>query len=131
MKKQGGGSIINMSSITALVGRDRWVYDESKDMVPVTSDYSAAKAGVIGLTLDMAAQVGSSGIRVNAVLPGGFRRDAHPPEFVKRYSSCTMLGRMGEFDSDLKGAILFLAADASRYVTGQQLIVDGGFVTYR
>jgi NAD(P)-dependent dehydrogenase (short-subunit alcohol dehydrogenase family) len=131
MKKQGGGSIINMSSIAASVGRDRWVYDESKDMVPVTSDYSAAKAGVIGLTLDMAAQVGSSGIRVNAILPGGFRRDEHPAEFVKRYSSHTMLGRMGEFDRDLKGAVLFLAADASRYVTGQQLIVDGGFLTYR
>jgi NAD(P)-dependent dehydrogenase (short-subunit alcohol dehydrogenase family) len=131
MKKQGGGSIINMSSVTASVGRDRWVYNESTDMVPVTADYSAAKAGVLGLTFDMAAQVGSFGIRVNALLPGGFRRDAHPPEFVKRYSSCTMLGRMGEFDSDLKGAILFLAADASRYVTGQQLIVDGGFLTYR
>jgi NAD(P)-dependent dehydrogenase (short-subunit alcohol dehydrogenase family) len=131
MKKQGSGSIINMSSIAACVGRDRWVYDESKDMVPVTSDYSAAKAGVIGLTLDMAAQMGSFGIRVNAILPGGFRRDAHPAEFVKRYSSHTMLGRMGEFDSDLKGAVLFLAADASRYVTGQQLVVDGGFLTYR
>jgi NAD(P)-dependent dehydrogenase (short-subunit alcohol dehydrogenase family) len=130
MKKQKSGSIINMSSIAAVVGRDRWVYNESTDMVPVTSDYSAAKAGVIGLTLDMAAQVGSSGIRVNAILPGGFRRDAHPPEFVKRYSSRTMLGRMGEFESDLKGAVLFLAADASRYVTAQQLVVDGGFITY-
>ena len=131
MKRQGGGSIINMSSIAASVGRDRWVYNESADMVPVTSDYSAAKAGVVGLTLDMAAQVGSCGIRVNALLPGGFRRDAHPAEFVKRYSSRTMLGRMGEFDRDLKGAVLFLAADASRYVTGQQLVVDGGFLTYR
>jgi NAD(P)-dependent dehydrogenase (short-subunit alcohol dehydrogenase family) len=131
MKKQGSGSIINMSSIAAVVGRDRWVYDESKDMIPVTSDYSAAKAGVIGLTLDMAAQVGESGIRVNALLPGGFRRDEHPAEFVKRYSSHTMLNRMGEFDRDLKGAVLFLASDASRYVTGQQLIVDGGFVVYR
>ena len=131
MKKQGSGSIINMSSITACVGRDRWVYDASTEMVPVTSDYSAAKAGVLGLTCDMAAQVGSFGIRVNALLPGGFRRDAHPAEFVKRYSSRTMLGRMGEFDSDLKGAVLFLAADASRYVTGQQLIVDGGFLAYR
>jgi NAD(P)-dependent dehydrogenase (short-subunit alcohol dehydrogenase family) len=131
MKKQRSGSIINVSSVAACVGRDRWVYNESTEMVPVTSDYSAAKAGVIGLTLDVAAQVGSFGIRVNALLPGAFRRDAHPAEFVKRLSSHTMLGRLGEFDSDLKGAVVFLAADASRYMTGQQLIVDGGFLTFR
>lgn len=131
MKQQHSGSIINMSSISSLIGRDRSVYADSPDLVPNTADYTAAKAGVIGLTVDLAAQVGSHQIRVNALLPGGFQRPTHPPEFVRRYSSHTMLGRMGDFSADLKGAIVFLASDASRYVTGQTLAVDGGFLAFR
>jgi len=131
MKPVRSGSIINMSSISSLIGRDRSVYAESPGLVPNTADYTAAKAGVIGLTVDLAAQVGLHQIRINALLPGGFQRENHPAEFVRRYSSHTMLGRMGEFASDLKGAVVFLAADASRYVTGQTLAVDGGFLTFR
>jgi NAD(P)-dependent dehydrogenase (short-subunit alcohol dehydrogenase family) len=131
LRERGGGSLINMSSVSSLIGRDRSVYANSPELVPNTADYTAAKAGVIGLTMDLAAQVGRHNIRVNALLPGGFRRDSHPEEFVKRYSSHTMLGRMGEFESDLKGAVVFLASEASRYVTGQTLTVDGGFSTFR
>jgi len=121
------GSIINISSVAGLVGRDRWVYDFSREMIPNTSDYNAAKAALIGLTKDLAAQVGSHGIRVNAIAPGGFESAALPEEFVKRYSSRTMLQRMGRFNTDLKGAIAFLASDASAYVTAHTLVVDGGF----
>lgn len=131
MKPRRSGSIINLSSISSLIGRDRSVYADSPELVPNTSDYTAAKAGVIGLTVDLAAQVGTHQIRLNALLPGGFERPSHPAEFVRRYSSRTMLGRMGEFAADLKGAVVFLAADASRYVTGQTLAVDGGFLTFR
>jgi len=131
MKIGGAGSIINMSSISSLIGRDRSVYADSPDLVPNTADYTAAKAGIIGLTVDFAAQVGLSKIRVNALLPGGFRRDSHPTEFVSRFSSHTMLGRMGEFETDLKGVIVFLASDASLYVTGQMIAVDGGLSNFR
>jgi gluconate 5-dehydrogenase len=79
---------------------------------------------------DLAAQVGPEGIRVNAISPGGFER-GHPKEFVAEYAKRTMLGRMGEDEVDLKGAVVFLASDASRYVTGHNLIVDGGFVSCR
>lgn len=131
MKPRQSGSIINLSSISSLIGRDRSVYADSPGLVPNTADYTAAKAGVIGLTVDLAAQVGRDQIRLNALLPGGFQRTSHPAEFVRRYSAHTMLGRMGDFSADLKGAIVFLATDASRYVTGQTLVVDGGLLTFR
>lgn len=126
----GSGSIINVSSVAALIGRDRWVYDASREMIPNTSDYNAAKAALIGYTKDLAAQVGVYHIRVNAIAPGGCATPSHPPEFVKRYASRTMLGRMGRVDSDLKGAVAFLASDASAYVTAHTLVVDGGFTQF-
>ncbi len=126
MKKQKHGSIINIASISGMVGRNRWVYQGSPGMVGNTTDYSAAKAGVFGFTMDLAAQVGRSGIRVNAISPGGFER-GQPKEFIKRYNMLTMLGRMGADGLDMKGAVVFLASDASSYVTGHNLAVDGGF----
>ena len=130
MKRGGAGSIIFISSISGLVGRDRSLYRPFADQNANCVDYSAAKAGMIGLMQDLAAQVGPEGIRVNAISPGGFER-GHPKEFVAEYAKRTMLGRMGEDAVDLKGAVVFLASDASRYVTGHNLIVDGGFVSYR
>ncbi len=126
MKKQKSGSIINISSVSGVVGRQRWVYRGSPNMVGNTTDYSAAKAGVLGFTLDLAAQVGASGVRVNAISPGGFAR-GQPREFIRRYSQITPLGRMGADGIDMKGAVVFLASDASAYVTAHNLIVDGGF----
>jgi len=126
MKKQKRGSIINISSISGMVGRQRWVYDGSPGMVGNTTDYSAAKAGVLGFTIDLAAQVGESGIRVNAISPGGFER-GQPKEFLKRYNLLTPLGRMGTDGLDMKGAVVYLASDASGYVTAHNLVVDGGF----
>jgi NAD(P)-dependent dehydrogenase (short-subunit alcohol dehydrogenase family) len=129
MKAQGGGSIITVGSISGMVGRDRWVYEGSPDMIPNMSDYSAAKSGIIGYTRDLAADNGAHGIRVNCISPGGFER-GQPEEFIRRYSKQTPLGRMGKDGTDLKGAVVFLASDAAAYVTGQNLAVDGGFTTW-
>lgn len=126
MKKQRCGSIINIASISGMVGRQRWVYDGSPGLVGNTSDYSAAKAGLLGFTRDLAAQTGASNIRVNAISPGGFLT-GDPTEFVKRYALLTPLGRMGTMRLDLKGAVVYLASDASSYVTAHNLVVDGGF----
>jgi len=122
------GSVINIASMAGLVGRDRNIYGD--DMTPNPIAYSSAKAGVIGLTYDTAAYLGPYGIRVNAVSPGGFLR-AQPEHFVRDYSNLTMLKRMGQPGHDLKGVILFLASDASAYVTGHNLLVDGGFTRYK
>ena len=94
-------------------------------------DYAAAKAGVIGLTLDLAASLSPKGVRVNAISPGGFDKGDLPPKFVADYATNTMLGRMGQFGVDLKGAALFLASAASNYVTGHNLVVDGGFSVWK
>ncbi len=129
MREQGGGSIINIGSISGMVGRDRWVYEGSEDMVPNMSDYTAAKGGVIAYTRDLAAENGRHGIRVNSISPGGFER-GQPPEFIRRYNSHVMLGRMGRDGLDLKGAVVYLASDAAAYVTAHNLVVDGGFTAW-
>lgn len=125
MTERRSGSIINIASIAGAVGRDRRMYDRA-GMRGQPVDYAAAKAGVIGLTRDLAASLGPMGIRVNAISPGGFARGL-PPGFVKDYSDRTPLGRMGRDGIDIKGAILFLACSAADYVTGHNLVVDGGF----
>ena len=129
MTKQGHGKIINIASIAGVLGRDRRMY-EKNGLAGQSIDYAAAKAGVIGMTRDMAAYLTPMGIYVNAISPGGFNRDL-PKGFVKSYCERTPLGRMGRDGIDLKGAILFLAAPASDYVTGQNLIVDGGFTIWQ
>ena len=85
-----------------------------------------AKAGVIGMTLDLAGLLSPMGIQVNAISPGGFARNLSD-DFVRDYSERTPMGRMGRDGIDLKGAALFLASPASDYVTGLNLVVDGGF----
>jgi NAD(P)-dependent dehydrogenase (short-subunit alcohol dehydrogenase family) len=129
MLKQKRGSIINIASVSSLLGRDRRVY-EGTSMIPNPFPYTAAKAGMIGLTYDVAAYLGKYGIRVNAVSPGGFER-GQPPAFIKAYAERTMLGRMGRDGQDLKGVVVFLASDAAAYVTGHNLYVDGGFSRFK
>lgn len=124
MRKQGSGSIINIASIAGMVGRDRRVYPPS--MPPQPIDYASAKAAVIGMTLDLAAYLGPDGVRVNAISPGGFER-GQPTEFIDAYSDKCPLKRMGRDGVDIKGAAVFLASEASAYVTGHNLVVDGGF----
>ena len=129
MKRQKSGSIIIIASMSGIVGRDRSVYEGSPGMVPNMTVYSAAKSGQIGFMRDVAAENGRSGIRVNAISPGGFER-GQPAEFVRRYSQATPLGHMGKDGTDLKGAVVYLASDASGYVTGHNLVVDGGFTMW-
>lgn len=125
MVEQGSGKIINVASIAGLIGRDRRMYHDT-DMMEQPVDYAAAKAGVVGLTRDLAVLLAPYGICVNAISPGGFER-GQPDGFVNAYSDCTPLGRMGRDEFDLQGAVQFLASRASNYVTGQNLVIDGGF----
>ncbi|MBU0608782.1 MAG: SDR family oxidoreductase [Armatimonadetes bacterium] len=129
MKAQGVGSIVIIASISGMVGRDRWVYEGSPDMIPNMNVYSAAKSGLIGYMRDVAAENGKYGIRANCISPGGFER-GQPEEFIRRYSQQTPLGRMGKDGTDLKGAVVYLASEASGYVTGVNLPVDGGFTMW-
>ena len=127
MMSQGPGSIINIASMAGLVGRDRKIYQP--DMTPNPIAYSSAKAGVIGLTTDCAAYLGPYGIRVNAISPGGFERN-QPEHFIRDYAELTMLKKMGQ-PGELGGVVVFLASDASNYITGHNLVVDGGFTRYK
>lgn len=129
MARQGHGKIINIGSIAGVVGRDRRMYSRNR-MMEQSIDYAAAKAGVIGMTRDLAGFLSPMGICVNCISPGGFER-GQPKGFIKDYSAATTLGRMGRDGVDLKGAALFLASAASDYVTGHNLVVDGGFSIWK
>lgn len=126
-----GGSIIQTSSVYGVVGPDNRIYDGSRYLDhPISTPpvYSASKAGVIGLTRHLAAHWGAAGIRVNALVPGGIQSGQNET-FVRNYAARVPLGRMGQA-IDLVGAVIFLASDASRYLTGQCLIVDGGLTAW-
>jgi NAD(P)-dependent dehydrogenase (short-subunit alcohol dehydrogenase family) len=127
MKKQGGGSIVQTSSIYGVVAPDQRIYEGSKHNgrpINTPAVYSASKSAVNGLTNYLATYWASSKIRVNSLTPGGIASGQNS-EFNKKYSNRVPLGRMGEA-SELVGALIYLASDASSYVTGQNLIVDGG-----
>lgn len=125
MAERGRGKIINIASVAGMIGRDRRMYERC-EMAGQPIDYAAAKAGVIGMTRDMAGYLSPMGVCVNTISPGGFQRDLSAA-FVTEFSEGTPMGRMGRDGIDLKGAILFLASPASDYVTGINLAVDGGF----
>jgi NAD(P)-dependent dehydrogenase (short-subunit alcohol dehydrogenase family) len=128
MKPAGRGAIVNIASTAGIVGKDRRVYRGTK-MGGVTLDYEAAKAGVINMTRDMAAYLAPAGIRVNCISPGGFQRN-QDPKFIKAYSETIPMGRMGQDGKEMKGAVVFLASEASSYVTGHNLVVDGGLTCW-
>lgn len=123
MATAGRGSIIQVSSIYGHVGPDLGLYEGLDWGAP--PDYFFHKSGMVNLTRYAAAVLGPSGVRVNSVSPGGLR-DTQELTFVERYEKSTFLRRMAG-PSDLKGAIVFLASDASAYVTGADLRVDGGY----
>jgi NAD(P)-dependent dehydrogenase (short-subunit alcohol dehydrogenase family) len=118
------GSIVNIGSIQGMIGPSLELYDGT-DMGTPPPDYFFHKGGMENLTRYYAGIYGPHGVRVNCVAPGGFFN--HQPEpFLTRYNEHTMLGRMAG-GHDLGGAVIFLLSDASRYVTGANLPVDGGY----
>ena len=123
MAKRGQGSIINVGSIQGCIGPDLSLYADL--MNPPPPDYFFHKGGMIQLTRYAASVLGVNNVRVNCISPGGFLFE-QPAEFVKRYSERTFLGRMAN-EEDLKGTIVFLASDASAYVTGTNIPIDGGY----
>ena len=128
MISQGtSGSIIQTGSIYGYLGADRRIYAESEYLgvrINTPPVYAASKAGVAGLSRYLATEWAQHGIRVNTLVPGGVESGQNDA-FVSRYSDRVPLGRMGAAE-DLVGAVIYLASDASRYVTGQSLFVDGG-----
>ena len=121
------GSIIQVSSIYGLVGPDQRIYKGSfykKQSINTPGVYSVSKAAVIGLSKYLATYWGNKGIRVNTLIPGGVESGQNKT-FKKKYSYRVPLNRMAKKE-DMSNAILFLASDASSYITGQNLVVDGG-----
>ncbi len=141
MEGLGGGSIIFISSIYGVVGNDQRLYEganlaqlyadteDPPERIYAHAGYATAKGGIISLTRFLAAYWGERGIRVNCISPGGL---AHPGEnvaFVARYAERTPLGRKANLD-EISGAIIYLAGDGASYVTGHNLVVDGGWTAW-
>ena len=124
MVREECGSIVNIGSIQGMMGPSYELY-AGTTMGDLPPDYWFHKGGMLSLTRFYAGLFGKSGVRVNCVSPGGFFND-QPRAFVERYSEHTMLGRMAD-DRDLGGAVVYLLSDASTYVTGVNLPVDGGY----
>lgn len=124
MIHQQRGIIVYIASIYGFMAPRFELYENAGFTSPV--EYSAIKGGLLSLTKYLASYLGRHGIRVNAISPGGVHNQ-QPESFVTQYSKKTMIGnRMAEPD-DLTGALLFLLSDASKYITGQNIVVDGGW----
>lgn len=129
MLDQGQGVIVNLSSIYGVVAPDQRLYQRAGEPAQYKpAYYSVTKAGVLGLTRYLAAYYAGKNIRANALTPGGVYND-HDEAFVEAYSARAILGRMAE-KSEMNAALLFLASDASSYMTGANLVVDGGWLAW-
>jgi len=123
MKKNHGASIINIASIYGLVGPDFKLYRGTEMTMPAV--YSAIKSGIIGFTKYLAAYYAQYNIRVNVIAPGGVFNN-QPNIFIENYSKQCPLGRMADAE-EIAAPVLFLASEASSYITGSVLVVDGGW----
>jgi len=139
MKKNGGGTIINISSTYGILSPDQRLYNyfnkkltlkEKKKGIKIEKPigYSISKSGILNLTRFLATKFAKDGIRVNTLTLGGVH-NKNPAEFVKEYSKRTPLGRMAD-RNEYAGPLLFLASDMSSYMTGSNLIVDGGWSSW-
>lgn len=126
MKETGGGTIINLASIYGVAAPDFSMYEGTEMTMPAA--YSAIKGGIIAFTKYLATYYAKYNIRVNSISPGGILDNQHP-SFVEKYSHKTPLGRMAK-PAEVVGGVLYLASDASSYVTGQNLIIDGGWTAW-
>jgi NAD(P)-dependent dehydrogenase (short-subunit alcohol dehydrogenase family) len=123
MIRQGRGSIINISSIYGVVSNDPTIYEGTTMVQPPT--YNFVKAGMVNYTRYLACYYGKQGVRANCISPGGYFNN-QPQAFLDQYCRRVPVGRMLS-NEDVKGAAVFLASDASEYVTGLNLMVDGGW----
>ncbi|MGE4421175.1 MAG: SDR family oxidoreductase [Pseudodesulfovibrio sp.] len=125
LRRSGRGSVVNIGSTYGMVGPDMSLYDDTKMGNPAA--YGASKGGLIQLTRWLSTVLAPE-VRVNSICPGGVAR-GQDPKFVERYEARTPMRRMAT-EEDMKGALLFLASDLSAYVTGQNLMVDGGWTAW-
>jgi NAD(P)-dependent dehydrogenase (short-subunit alcohol dehydrogenase family) len=123
MRSRKRGSIINLGSTYGMVGPDFSIYEGTDLTMPAA--YAAIKGGIINFTRYLASYYAEDGIRFNCISPGGVENNQAAP-FVERYVRKTLLGRMAK-PEDMAGAAVFLASDASAYITGHNLVVDGGW----
>lgn len=133
MAEAGRGSIVNVGSIYGLLSpiQDIYAYKKEKTGIPFIKPvaYSASKSGLTNLTHYLGTYWAKRGVRVNLLVPSGVGRDTQDAEFVRNYTARMPIGRMAKAD-EYNGALVFLLADASTYMTGTQLVVDGGWTAW-
>jgi NAD(P)-dependent dehydrogenase (short-subunit alcohol dehydrogenase family) len=127
MMEQKSGSIINIGSIHGMIAPDPTIY-RGTNINGWYPDYFFHKSGMINFTRYLGSYYGQFNVRANCVSPGGFQTESHSEVFLKQYGERTFLGRMAD-DEDLKGVIVFLASDASSYITGTNIPVEGGYTS--
>ena len=128
-----GGSIINVGSIYGMLSpiQDIYKYKEERTGIPFIKPvaYSAAKSGIYNLTRYLATYWGKKGIRVNTLTPAGVWRDTQDETFIANFTARMPMGRMSHED-EYNGAVIFLASDASSFMTGSNLVIDGGWTAW-